>query len=156
MSQPSVLFLLALVPVSAVACSDRGSVPTPGHFTESDFQSLRWLEGEWRGTGGQRPFFEGYESLNDSTIRIHYYADSTRTSERGAGSVYLSGGVIYHEADGGVWVAVQFDSTGIHFVPSEGAENGFRWTQTSPTTWEAVLHFRGGSETRYELSRITN
>jgi hypothetical protein len=127
-----------------------------GHHTRIEFQSLRWLEGDWQGTGGQRPFYERYDMLNDSTIQIHYYVDSTRTEERGRGSVFLSQGVIYHTADGATWVAVQLDSTGIHFAPYRGADNSFRWTRISPTAWEAVLQFEGGREARYELTRISN
>jgi len=156
MCRKLVALSVLLVPILANACADSGAGADPGHYTQAEFQSLRWLVGDWRGTGGQRPFFEGYESLNDSTIVIHYFSDSTRTTERGTGSVYLSEGVIYHEADGATWAAVDFDSTGIHFMPHEGAQNSFRWTRLSATTWEAVLQFEGGSETRYVLTRVVN
>lgn len=137
-----------------IACGSRDSGTSAGNYSRAEFRSLQWLEGDWEGTGGLRPFFEGYELLNDSTIRIHYYADSTRAEERGTGSVYHSEGKIYHEADGALWVADQLDSTGIHFAPREGAQNSFRWTRLSPTTWEAVLHFEDGSEARYVLTRL--
>jgi hypothetical protein len=126
----------------------------PARFTLAEFQSLQWITGTWQGTGGERPFFEGYESANDSTIRILYYADSTRAQVRGNGSVYFSEGAIYHEADGGIWAAMQLDSTGVHFDPFRGPTNSFRWTYLTPTSWEAVLRFDDGSETRYELIRI--
>jgi len=128
----------------------------PSHHTRAEFQSLAWLKGDWRGTGEKRPFFERYEMVNDSMIQIHYYADSTRSVESGRGRVYLSDGLIYHTADGGIWVAAQLDSTGIHFVPYQGAHNSFRWIRLSSTTWEAVLQFEGGREARYELTRISN
>jgi hypothetical protein len=146
--------ILGLVPGVTVSCGDAESDAPPGHYTLNDFQSLQWLEGDWEGSGGQRPFFEGYESVNDSTIRIHYYADSTLSKDRGTGSVYLSKGVIFHTADDGTWVAARFDSTGIYFVPHENAENSFRWRILSPDTWEAILRFKGGSEARYVMSRI--
>jgi len=151
-------YLLPLIlwhlPTLMSVCSAQETDIGPSHHSRAEFQSLQWLEGDWRGTGGQRPFFERYEILNDTTIQIHYYADSTRTEEQGSGSVYLSEGVIYHTADGATWVAVQFDDTGIYFSPHEGAQNSFRWTRISSTAWEAVLQFEGGRETRYELTRI--
>jgi hypothetical protein len=136
-------------------CRAQNADTGPRHYTRAEFQSLRWLEGDWRGTGGRRPFFERYEMSSDTTIRIHYYADSTRTEERGSGSVYLSEGTVYHTADGATWVAVRFDSTGIYFAPHEGAHNSFRWTRLSSNSWEAVLRFEGGREARYELTRIS-
>jgi hypothetical protein len=144
----SVLF--SIIPAMVVGCADSESAVTPGQFSKAEFESLRWLEGDWEGSGGLRPFFEGYEFSNDTTILIHYYADSTKTDERGRGSLYLSQGAIYHEADGGTWAAVRIDSSGIHFAPWESATNSF---QISPTSWEAVLWVEDGSESRYELRR---
>jgi len=146
--------IFCYVPALVSVCGAQKTEARPSHHTLTDFQSLRWLEGDWRGTGGQRPFFERYEMLNDTTIQIRYFADSTRTEGHGTGSVYLSNGMIYHAADGATWVVVQFDSTGIYFAPREGAHNSFRWTRVSPNTWEAVLQFEGGREARYELTRI--
>lgn len=146
--------VLVLVASLTVSCRNGDSSAVPGHYTLDDFQSLHWLEGDWEGTGGQRPFFEGYESVNDSTIRIHYYADSTLSEDRGTGKMYLSEGVIYHTADGGTWVAAQFDSTGIYFAPQEGAENSFRWHLSSPDAWDAILRFKDGSQARYVMNRI--
>ena len=147
--------LVLIIPASfMIACVASETGTNTGNYTLADFRSLDWLQGDWRGAGGQRPFFEGYELVNDSTIRVHYYADSTRSAVRGTGSVHYSAGVIYHEADGATWAAVRLDSTGIHFAPREGASNTFRWTRLSDTTWEAVLRFEDGSEARYEMSRI--
>lgn len=147
--------IFCYAPTLVNVCRAQKTDTSPSHHTRAEFQSLQWLEGNWRGSGGQRPFFERYEMLNDTTIQIHYYTDSTRTEERGTGSVYLSEGMIYHTADGATWVAVQLDDTGIYFSPHQGAHNSFRWTRISATTWEAVLQFEGGREARYELTRIS-
>lgn len=150
----SVAVVLVIPASFMIACSAPDTATSPGTYTLAEFRSLDWLQGDWRGAGGQRPFFESYELVNDSTIRIHYHADSTRSAERGTGRVYYSAGAIYHEADGATWAAVRLDSTGIHFAPQQGARNTFRWTRLSDTTWEAVLRFEDGSEARYEMSRI--
>ena len=153
-SKYSLLLICCYVPPLVTVSRAQETETEPTQHTRAEFQSLRWLEGVWLGTGGQRPFFERYDMLNDTTIQIRYYADSTRTEERGRGSVYLSEGMIYHAADGATWVVVQFDRTGIYFAPHEGAHNSFRWTRLSPNAWEAVLQFEGGREARYELIRI--
>ncbi len=149
----SLLILLSCLQSMMLGCADPESSVTPGQFSRAEFESLRWLEGDWRGSGGQQPFFEGYEFSNDTTILIHYYEDSTRAQERRSGSVYISQGAIYHEADGGIWVALRSDSSGIHFAPFENATNSFRWRRISPSSWEAVIQFQDGSESRYEWSR---
>src|SRR3954471_5264086 len=60
--------------------SQRGQPKTP--FAIADIGKLRWLEGTWKATApGEREFFERYHFVNDSTIEITYYADSTFTRE---------------------------------------------------------------------------
>ena len=44
--------------------------PTPAKLTAADLQKLRWIEGTWRGTGGEKPFFERYRFENATTLAV--------------------------------------------------------------------------------------
>jgi len=44
--------------------------PTPAKLTAADLQKLRWIQGTWRGTGGEKPFFERYRFENATTLAV--------------------------------------------------------------------------------------
>lgn len=137
--------------------TSRGPQPAePVHVSVADFQTLRWLEGSWRGTEqGRNPFYERYQFESDTLVRIHYLADSTAVQTANIGSVYLSGGVVYHEAGGGRWRAVRMDSTRIDFAPAERVTNAFTWARESGDAWVATLHNPGAVATVYRLERLS-
>jgi hypothetical protein len=147
--------LVNLILVATWACGPSREAPPDQatSFTLEDFQTLRWVEGTWRGTGGTNPFFESYRFSNDTLLRILYYADSTITQVSDSGSVYLSGGSIYHEAGSGVWRAVALDTNSIEFEPHERATNSFSWTRDSDTTWVATLRFPESPSRAFRLER---
>jgi hypothetical protein len=136
--------------------SQRGQPTTP--FAATDFAKLKWLEGTWRGNAtGQDPFYERYHFVNDSTIEISYFRDSTLTRESGTGRVYLTVGRIFHTTGPGRWGATRVDSSGIYFIPQVNARNTFAWTYQSGDTWTATL--RSGATGRetvtiYEMKRM--
>jgi len=41
--------------------------------TKSDLAKIKWIIGNWRGSGTEKPFYEMYEMPNDSTIQITGY-----------------------------------------------------------------------------------
>lgn len=91
------------------ACGEQRSVQVQvgaAEFSLQAFQELRWLEGTWRAeTVGDPPFFERYRFVNDSTIEITYFADSTLVTATGSGSVALRPGRIVHEWEDARWAA---------------------------------------------------
>jgi hypothetical protein len=149
--------LLAIVAAApALAQSQRGQPATP--FAVSDFAKLKWIEGTWRGTApGQEPFFERYRFVNDSTIEISYYRDSTLARESSTGRVYLTVGRIYHTSGPGRWGATRVDESGIYFIPQVNARNTFAWAYQSADSWTATL--RSGATGRetvtiFEMKRL--
>ena len=151
----ALLGLMAAAPVFAQS-SQRGQPTTP--FASTDFAKLKWLEGTWRGSApGQDPFYERYHFVNDSTIEISYYRDSTLTRETGTGRVYLTVGRIFHTTGPGRWGATRVDSSGIYFIPQVNARNTFAWAYQSGDSWTATL--RSGASGRetvtvYDMKRM--
>jgi hypothetical protein len=125
----------------------------------ADFRHLRWLEGRWRGTlpaGGY--FYEQYRSLDDSTIAMHAFADSTFSRATDSARLTLRNAVIANEGIGARWVATQIDSSTVEFVPRVGASNGFGWARESANRWTATLHSTDSAgrmqHTVYPMERI--
>lgn len=124
--------------VAAAQASSRGQ-PTAA-FGVVDFAKLRWIEGAWAGTAaGARDFYERCRFVNDTTIEIKYYSDSTFAHETGTGRLYLSVGRIYHTMGPGRWGATHVDDGGVYFVPQVNAHNTYVWNHQSNDEWTATL-----------------
>lgn len=130
--------------------------PAPAKYALADFQHLRFLEGAWRGTlpdGGF--FYESYHFLDDSTIFMAGYADSTlKTKKDSARIVYRNGAVL--DSGGAVAVAEKLDSNTVDFRAAPTSH--FAWTRQGPDAWVANIYNRqpDGTErtTTYQLKRI--
>ncbi len=158
-------FLFALVLLVLVLCIPRPSAaqhssrpeasPPPVSFSVDDFRGLRWLEGNWRGAApGEPAFHEGYRFVDDSTMVMTYYADSTFTRPTGTATVELRNGRVYHRSGGALWVLTRSDASGLHFSPVERARNRFLWRRESAAVWTASLFSSSGRAVVYRLTRI--
>jgi hypothetical protein len=115
--------------------------------TVADLQALRYLEGEWRGSGYEGgPFYESYRFVNDSTIEMTSWSDSTMTTPQERSEYALRNGVI--RADNGGRL-VRVDQDGHHFRRGSSA-----WTfrQVSADRWTAQV----GPATTYTMDRLTS
>lgn len=152
---------IAAVSLLAISCSadagDEASAPAPEQIepaqssaaaavhTIADLQALAYLEGDWRGSGYEGgPFYETYRFVNDSTIEMTAWTDSTMSSPGKRSQYMLRDGVI-RTADGGRLVAV--DADGHHFRRGSST-----WTfrRVSPDRWTAQV----GPSTTYTMDRI--
>lgn len=148
---------------SASAAGARNSVATraavPGRYAASDFNHLRWLEGSWRGAlpeGGS--FFETYRVVDDSTIAMYGYPDSTFRHATDSARIMLRGFTIFDEGTNLRWVATRLDSVAVRFEPEAGGSNDFMWERESADKWLATVHSRdrqGAPRTiMYPMQRI--
>jgi hypothetical protein len=167
--------LLALASVAALACGreaadgDRAAdstaaaaeaaPPVPIRATPEQFAALGWLRGSWRGTlpdGGS--FYERYRVVDDSTIVMHAYEDSTFTRATDSSRITLRGGIVASEGAGGSrWEATRLDAAAAEFAAVRGASNRFTWTNNGPDAWTATLVQGGGGTARtvvYPMERV--
>ncbi len=127
----------------ACRSSDRPGSAAPARITLEQFQSLRWLEGTWRGDeAGADPFYESYRFLNDSTILSATYADSTARVVSDSGVLAFAGGRVTSRGGTAVWVLTAMDPLSLRFDPVANATNSFVWTRQSTDSWTATLRWR--------------
>lgn len=115
--------------------------------TIADLQALRYLEGDWRGSGYEGGhFYESYRFVNDSTIEMTAWTDSTMTAPRERSEYALRSGVIRTGSGGRL---VGMDADGHHF--RSGAST---WTfrRVSPDRWTAQV----GPGTTYTMDRVVD
>jgi len=130
-----------------------------GRYSVQDFAQLRWLEGSWRGRlpdGGY--FYERYGLVDDSTIVMHGFADSTLARATDSARITLRDGTIADEGGSSRWVATRLDSNVVDFTSAKEASNGFAWARESPDRWTATLRStdaqRRPQTTVYRMERI--
>jgi hypothetical protein len=152
---PTLAILLLLAVVAPRMLERRRAAGEAAPAAASALASLRWLEGYWRGTeGGRNPFFEEYQMIGDTLLRIRYHADSTFAAATDSGAVFARGDTLYHEAGGAVWRATRVDSVEATFEPHQHATNAFTWHRDGPDAWTATLRQPGATATVYRLERV--
>lgn len=127
--------------------ASESATPTPDtvRYTTADFQALRYLEGDWRGSGYEGGlFYETYRFVNDSTIEMTAWTDSTMSAASDRSEYALRDGVI-RAGDGARLVRV--DDEGHHF---QGPSFGWTFRQVSSDRWTA----RVSASTTYTMDRI--
>src|SRR3954469_10358591 len=69
--------------------------PAPTKFALADFNSLRHLEGKWKGRQMKASlFYESYHFINDSTIFRATHTDSTFTNKSDSSLIIFRGGAV--------------------------------------------------------------
>lgn len=161
------LILVASITVLA-ACGARDNgrpadsvrAARPGTYAAADFQRLRWLEGRWEGRmEDDTKFYEQYRFVDDSTIVMHSFRDSTFAQASDSSRITLRGDTVASEAGASRWVAERLDTLGVEFAPDRAAINYFAWSRESPDSWTATLRWtdRDGRVRRaaYALRRLS-
>ena len=113
-----------------------------GTFASADFQQLRWINGMWRGfmpDGGK--FYERYRVIDDSTMVMHAFPDSTFGTPSDSSRIMLRDGRVINEGGSARWIATRLDSVGVDFTPHYGALNRFTWARESETQWSATMRW---------------
>lgn len=148
----SLLLLLA-----GCAPTDRPAPPPDAaKVSLEDFQQLRYLEGDWRGSDGRSaPFYERYRYLNDSTIQHYTLADSTFQQAIDSGVIRLAGKRVTSTGGAMSWYASSWGTATVRFDPEHAGGNGFTWTRQSHDVWTARLERAGSDEAQvYAMTRI--
>jgi hypothetical protein len=129
----------------------------PASVTRQQFRAWTWIEGKWRGSGGNYPsFFEEYRFINDSTMRMRSFSDSTLLVPTDSSLIEWRGGKVQSRGGSSTTPAVTFTPTSVRFMPPGATAGGYTFTRVSNNEWTATLHpaKAGGRETVYTMRRI--
>ena len=126
---------------AATQSSPASASRVPKQITPADLAKLRWIEGTWRGTGGEvPPFYERYKFENESTLLVETLADESASKVADESRFELKDGHFGSgDADAGS-VATALDDNSISFAPL-GKGNFFRFQRESVNSWKAILNW---------------
>jgi hypothetical protein len=133
------------------------ATPKAHALTAKDLESLRWIEGSWRGSGGGvPPFFERYHFENPTTLVMESLENDKVT---GTGRYELRNGEFWTGSGTSGQVATAFDGKSITFEFVARQRGGYRWERVSDNAWRAVLMIqaasgRPASERVYQMERV--
>ncbi|HSU17952.1 hypothetical protein [Longimicrobium sp.] len=127
--------------IAAAACRPPAGPPfrdpRPARVTVAELQRLRWIVGDWRGTGTNQPaFYERYRFQDDSTLVVESFADSSFSAPTDPTFFVLRGGRLGPDAR---TAASRIDARSVTFAPQAAGRNWYRFRYRAPDEWEAVL-----------------
>ena len=96
--------------------------------------------------------------MDDSTIAMYGYPDSTFKGATDSARITLRGTTVVDEGTTARWVATRLDSMTVQFAPERGGSNDFMWERESADKWLATLRSRDRTGARrtimYPMQRI--
>ncbi|HYV97492.1 MAG TPA: hypothetical protein VE967_08575 [Gemmatimonadaceae bacterium] len=128
----------------------------PATFSLAQFRTLKWIAGSWRGVDGNgKPFYEEYRVVDDSTIGMRQYTDSTFTAVTPDSSLITwRAGVVTSKGSGSPFIAAEMTPTSVKFA--RGSTRNFAFTRDSPSQWTARINsgLPGVAEVVYVMRRV--
>lgn len=142
-----------------IADSQVQTKPTPAKLTATDLERLRWIEGTWRGTGSEKPFFERYRFENATTLAVDSFENEKLEKVTDTTLFELKDGEFGGGSEGSRWVVTAIDDNSITFAPVAKARNTFIWKRDSKDLWMAILRSPASAdkparERTYKMERI--
>ena len=137
MKSLSYLIVVVMLCLSCTGKAPQTATPKPKSLITADLQKLRWIEGSWRGSGVDQPFFfERYRFESDTTLAVDSLKDDKVTDTT---LFVLKDGEFGGGSEGSRWVVTAIDDNSITFDPVTKANNSFRWQRETKDSWKAVL-----------------
>jgi hypothetical protein len=160
-------YLVVLVSVASCAAQEKSDVaetaaaqPVPVAVTATldEFKQIHsWLQGVWRGSGGAYPsFFEEYRVLDDSTIRMRSFSDSTRQVVSDSSMIEWRNRMVRSRSARSTYDVIAISPDSIRFIKPGATSGGHTFRKVSPDEWTARLHpaQAQGQPTVYVMRRI--
>ena len=125
----------------AVTSNTAVTSATPGKaFKPADLAKLKWIEGDWRGMDGDKPFFERYRFESDSVMLVETFTDETFSKIEDTSRFELKDGEFGHSEGDRRSAASSITENAVQFVPV-GKGNRYRFERQADGSWDAVLEW---------------
>jgi hypothetical protein len=124
--------------------------------THQQFRQLQWLTGTWRGSGGTySAFFEQYRVLDDSTLQMRAFPDSTFRQATDSSTIEWRNGTIQSRSGRSTYIVIELTPASIRFIGPGAVRGGHTFARVTADEWTATLHpaTEDGSPTIYTMRR---
>lgn len=111
-------------------------------YKKEDLQKIKWIAGKWKGMDGDKPFYEIYEFINDSTIKIINYElkeGTTDSTNSYTDNLFWQDGLYFLGANKD-WATGLIADSVIQLQPnSDRIHNDITWQLKADGSWDALL-----------------
>ena len=131
--------------------------PSAATVTLDQFKQLQWIAGTWLGSGGSYPaFYEEYRLVDDSTIQMRAFSDSTFGTTTDSSWIELRNGTVGKRGGGRSYIVIALTPDSVRFAQPGVVTGGHTFTRMSADEWRATLHpsSPGGQATVYTMRRL--
>ena len=118
-----------------------------------NLKQLSWIEGNWKGMDGPKPFFEIYKIINDTTLKITSYDWDGKDSSKSSVTLLQRINGNYFLGDSLNWKVTNITDSSIYMEPVYKASNIILWKKRDLNSWDAILEFRNGRR-GYRMERV--
>ena len=109
-------------------------------FTAADITKLKWIDGDWRGMDGDKPFYERYR-FEGTTMIVETFADETFSNAPEVSRFELKNGEFGSSEGERRSATSSITEDAVQFVPVSGGGNSFRFERRPGGQWRAVLEW---------------
>jgi hypothetical protein len=151
------LSCLICVFAAALSCRAAPDSPRAVAVTRAQFADLQWITGTWRGSGGAyQAFFEEYRAIDDSTLGMRAFSDSTLRVATDSSTIEWRNGTIQGRGGSSSYIVVELAPGSVRFMRAGATSGGHTFTRVSDDEWTATLHpgSPDGQPTVYTMRRI--
>lgn len=135
----AVLALCAAVALTRTGHAQKTAMPAKLVVGLSDFQWLRWVEGNWRGTSDSTTTrFERYHFVDDSTLVVEHYPNDRFSGATSREWYELRKNRVASRSNP-EWIANLLDSASVTFHRPTRSANSLIWRKLSNDEWVIVL-----------------
>ncbi len=107
-------------------------------YKKNDLDKIKWIEGKWRGLAGNEPFYEMYEFINDSTIKITTYQWDGKDSSKSEVDLLQWKDDAYYLGKEQNYKVTDISNAEIKMIPVKGS-NDILWKPDGDSGWIAIL-----------------
>ena len=153
-----ILLLACASPETEQQAKTAVAPPAAATVTLDEFRQVHWIAGSWRGSGGAYPsFFEEYRLVDDSTIQMRAFSDSTFTVATDSSRIEWRNNVVNSRGNDRGYIVIALSADSIRFIREGEAAGGHTFKRASPDEWTATLHPANetGQPTVYIMRRLS-
>ena len=154
----SILLLACASPEAEQQAQTAVAPPTAATVTLDEFRQVHWIAGSWRGSGGAYPsFFEEYRLVDDSTIQMRAFSDSTFSVATDSSRIEWRNNAVHSRGNDRGYSVIALSADSIRFIREGEATGGHTFKRASADEWTATLHPANttGQPTIYIMRRLS-
>jgi hypothetical protein len=144
-------------PASSPGQQTAGALEPAKNLTAADVEKIKWLEGVYKGTFNDKPFYNRYR-LEGTTLKVNRFEDEAMTKQTEFATYELKDGMFANPTGEPRFAAVKMTEDTVQFVTLSGTTASYKLEKKADGGIHATLESAGlggkPSKNSFELERL--